>query len=284
MSSTYPGALDSIAHDKTNATVTQDDHPGHHNLLADAISKIEAELGTDPSGTYATVVARLDAAAGGGADLVYNGSFPANTPYTDGDIVVSNGIAYLCVRPTSAAPTPWAGSRGPQSFYGATPPASPQDGDEWVLPADTTNGVMWKFRYRAGSASAYKWEFVGGASLRHLVPGVETSPGTAGWSDLATINRVTAPRAGDYEIQYGTTWSCSGGATAATYGVGIGAFSSPANSIGMSVYAANVQTTSSGAHVMTCAAGDEIRCRLNFSLGNGNYSSRFLIVRPVRVS
>jgi hypothetical protein len=42
-----------------------------------------------------------------GADLVYNGAFPANTPYTDGDIVMQNGVAYMCVRPTSAAPTPW---------------------------------------------------------------------------------------------------------------------------------------------------------------------------------
>src|SRR4029077_4675700 len=48
--------------------------------------------------------------SGGGAgstDLVYNGDFPANTPYTDGDFVVSNGVAYMCVRPTSASPTPW---------------------------------------------------------------------------------------------------------------------------------------------------------------------------------
>ena len=44
-----------------------------------------------------------------GADLVYNGDFPTSTPYTDGDVVVYNGIAYLCVRPTSAAPTPWPG-------------------------------------------------------------------------------------------------------------------------------------------------------------------------------
>jgi hypothetical protein len=48
-----------------------------------------------------------------GADLVYNGDYPANTPYTDGDIVVYNGVPYMCVRPTSSAPVPWAGSAQP---------------------------------------------------------------------------------------------------------------------------------------------------------------------------
>jgi len=42
--------------------------------------------------------------------LQYYGDYAAGS-YKDGDIVVQNGIAYLCVRPTSAAPTPWvAGS------------------------------------------------------------------------------------------------------------------------------------------------------------------------------
>ena len=56
-------------------------------------------------------------AAGGGAasgpDLTYNGAFPTGGPsYTDGDIVVQNGVAYMCVVPTSEAPTDWPGGRG----------------------------------------------------------------------------------------------------------------------------------------------------------------------------
>lgn len=46
------------------------------------------------------------------ADFTYNGAFPVGTPYNDGDIVVYNGIAYLCVRPTSTAPTPWTVPQG----------------------------------------------------------------------------------------------------------------------------------------------------------------------------
>lgn len=44
-----------------------------------------------------------------GADLIYNGSYAPATNYKDGDIVIaSDGIAYIAVKPTTAAPKPWA--------------------------------------------------------------------------------------------------------------------------------------------------------------------------------
>ena len=60
MASAYPGGLDTFATNKADATTTPTDHPDHHNDLADAVNKIEAELGVDPAGAAATVVARLD--------------------------------------------------------------------------------------------------------------------------------------------------------------------------------------------------------------------------------
>lgn len=60
MASVYPGALDTFATNKADATATATDHPAHHNDLADAVNKIEAELGVNPSGASATVVARLN--------------------------------------------------------------------------------------------------------------------------------------------------------------------------------------------------------------------------------
>lgn len=59
MASAYPGALDTFATNKADATTTPTDHPTHHNDLADAVNKIEAELGVTPSGAAATVAARL---------------------------------------------------------------------------------------------------------------------------------------------------------------------------------------------------------------------------------
>jgi hypothetical protein len=60
MASGYPGALDSFATNRTDATVMTGTHPADHNNENDAINKIEAELGVNPSGASATVVARLN--------------------------------------------------------------------------------------------------------------------------------------------------------------------------------------------------------------------------------
>lgn len=49
MTSSYPTSLDTLATNKTNATVMTTDHPGHHNDIADAINKLEAKLGVGSS-------------------------------------------------------------------------------------------------------------------------------------------------------------------------------------------------------------------------------------------
>jgi len=91
---------------------------------------------------------------------------------------------------------------------GATPgtvtslPSSPTDGQEVYYVADATNGVVWHLRYRAGSSSSYKWEFVGGAELRAEVATGETVAVGASYIDFATVGpTVTAPLAGDYNIR-----------------------------------------------------------------------------------
>ena len=65
MASTYPGTLDAfttIASDKkTSDSVGGRTHRDMHNDLGDAVEAVQAELGTDPAGTYSTVKARLDA-------------------------------------------------------------------------------------------------------------------------------------------------------------------------------------------------------------------------------
>lgn len=45
MASVFPDALDSFATNKADGTATPTDHPGHHNDLADAVNKIEANAG-----------------------------------------------------------------------------------------------------------------------------------------------------------------------------------------------------------------------------------------------
>jgi len=62
MPTNYPGALDTSANlknDSNDSTVTTVTHAAEHNDIADAVIAIEAELGANPSGSYATVAAAI---------------------------------------------------------------------------------------------------------------------------------------------------------------------------------------------------------------------------------
>jgi hypothetical protein len=59
MASVYPGSLDNFATNRADATTMATTHKDDHNNANDAINKIEAELGTSPSGSSATVAARF---------------------------------------------------------------------------------------------------------------------------------------------------------------------------------------------------------------------------------
>jgi hypothetical protein len=61
MASSYPGALDNLATTRADDTPMFTTHANDHNDANDALNKIEAELGINPSGTSATVAARLTA-------------------------------------------------------------------------------------------------------------------------------------------------------------------------------------------------------------------------------
>src|SRR5215831_16097360 len=136
----------------------------------------------------------------GGSSNAYKGDWAAGT-YYPGDHVVYNGILYECVRQTTAAPVPWPPAPGAAS-YGTTLPASPIDGQEHVLVNSVTApDWQWRFRYNAGSTSAYKWEFVGGSpKVLDAVMGTALSSLTAGvapWRYHAPV-AFTIPRGGEY--------------------------------------------------------------------------------------
>jgi hypothetical protein len=93
-------------------------------------------------------------------------------------------------------------AKGPT--YETTLPSSPIDGQEIYYAADATNGVIWHLRYRSGSSSSYKWEFIGGAPLTDYatVSGTTTAPAST-YTDFRNgttyINR-TVPLAGEYQV------------------------------------------------------------------------------------
>lgn len=151
-----------------------------------------------------------------GADLVYNGAYPAGTPYTDGDIVIYNGVAYMCVRPTSNPPTPWP-LGGTLIGYGTSLPTSPVDGQEYTLVDSVTAPTFsWRFRYNANSTSPYKWEFVGGPPITARRDNAESSATANQWTDVGAASNpiLTLPRTGDYMVRasaemYHTAPSCT---------------------------------------------------------------------------
>lgn len=59
MASKYPAELDSLSTSSSNSTKNENTHPALHNDANDAINKIEAELGINPSGSAPTVKALL---------------------------------------------------------------------------------------------------------------------------------------------------------------------------------------------------------------------------------
>jgi len=157
-------------------------------------------------------------------DLKYDGDFVASTNYSDGEVVVYNGVAYMCVTPTNTPPSGWPGAITPAAQplvvnYGTSLPASPTDGMEAILVDSTTNpSYQWRFRYNASSTSAYKWEFVGGDPFVLYCPDY-TLPGTAAYyNDTSASATITIPRAGLYICDTAVGCGAPTGATGAYVG------------------------------------------------------------------
>lgn len=96
-------------------------------------------------------------------------------------------------------------------------PGSPTDGQEINYLADAVNGIVWHLKYRAASASAYKWEYVGGPPLSAEVAAQQTTSNGA-YADLATVGpSITLPLAGDYDVEHGCYVQTSATADTAGY-------------------------------------------------------------------
>ena len=95
-------------------------------------------------------------------------------------------------------------AKGPT--YETSLPSSPIDGQEIYYAANATDGVIWHLRYRSGSSSSYKWEFVGGSPL--MTQGTANDSTRTAGGGYGTITgacaAITLPLAGDYQITMST--------------------------------------------------------------------------------
>ena len=214
----------------------------------------------------------------GGVALDYKGSWAAGS-YTDGDVVVHQGVTYMCVRPTSAAPVPWPLASGSAS-YGTSPPANPVDGQIWMLPA--SDGVVWQFRYNAAGAT-YKWEFVGGAPVYKAVIADQIPSPLSTYVYLTTQLSFLVPRAGDYLVD---ARARAGGSAVSSNGIGV-VKTSTGGSPGFASNAHNNANWYAALAVedklLAVSAGDGLAV-VYHATASISFGNRSLSVIPVRVS
>lgn len=139
---------------------------------------------------------------------------------------ISAGVLQLTGTLNSTAGYQVNGTAQPKITSGAFssgPPGSPNDGDIWMATNVDGNGAMWMFRYNAGSASTYKWEFAGGSPVVVLANLNVWTTGSA-WTNFNTSNASwTAARAGEYSAWggYGLLSAPSGTSATTTASAGI---------------------------------------------------------------
>jgi hypothetical protein len=163
----------------------------------------------------------------------------------------------------------------------STMPASPVDGMEVYYAVDLTAGVLWHFRYRAGSGSAYKWEFLGGPPVISYVDTDQTT--TSGtFADLATVQSITIPLAGEYDVEV----SCG------VYNVGAQAQQSFAAIRPGGAQIARVDATGITAYGMgpvigrgraAIGAAEAVKMQYATNTGTAHYFNRRMTIYPVRV-
>jgi hypothetical protein len=176
--------------------------------------------------------------------------------------------------------------------YGTSLPASPTDGQEYVLVDNAANpSFQWRFRYNAGSTFSAKWEFVGGTSTFNRVETREGILEQLPFGDCATVGpSLPFPRAGQYMIEWGCGMDYTGVITTSYMGVQVGGTAvSSAQAAFSAVPVGQFGSCLSGPYVYNVNAGDVVTAK--YATGNqggsGYYTyfqRRWLKVTPRRVS
>jgi hypothetical protein len=168
-----------------------------------------------------------------------------------------------------------------------TLPVGPVDGQEVYYQVDAAAGIVWHLRYRAASASSYKWEFVGGGRLEAEVDGAASAPVSAQvYANFTPASgpQIIVPLAGDYLLEYGCYTSPPANASgwmAAKIGA---ALPIDAESVGASAGTSILAVNNWTCMKKTLAAAATTILMQGYSVGSTcTFDNRRLIVTPVRV-
>lgn len=216
----------------------------------------------------------------------YIGNWGAGTAYKRGDVVRYNGQDYLAVNDSTGVTPPAAYVAPNSTGYGTSLPASPFDGQEYVLVDSLTAPTYtWRFRFNSGSSSAYKWEFVGGTPVR-LENGGGPSITSTTYVDLTTPVSITVARAGDYSFRFGGSIYNSATSGSVYLALYKNAAASDADSVSIQNVPTinNVFSLAKETSATIAAAGGIAKLQARVSGGTGVYAQCFLYVTPLRVS
>jgi hypothetical protein len=210
-------------------------------------------------------------------------------PTTDNSTQIAT-TAY--VQAQDYATTTFVVSRVPQftaSTFSSGPPDSSSNNDIWIATDVDTDGTVWQFRYNAGSASAFKWEFIGGPPLYTNVDTAQTTASLT-YVDLATVGpQLLITRAGDYLVQFGALVSAPTGSTdlmsfaitgGTTYGPNDGDSADYGNT-GASAASNSIMTTRPIAGINALST---ITAKYRVNGGTHTWQERWMTIIPVRIS
>lgn len=166
-------------------------------------------------------------------------------------------------------------------------PGSPVDGQEIYYAADAANGVIWHLRYNANSASAYKWEFLGGAPLISTILTNEFFTADGNFRDATTVGpQIIAPLAGDYDVNAEATVNVGAAAGQVYLGLSV-AGATPVPPFWASHYCGAASANASPfliCRVTAVALSTVVKVQYSANGGsNGTARARILRITPVRV-
>jgi hypothetical protein len=195
---------------------------------------------------------------------------------------------------------------GPQGPVGSPPrvtsltpgtgnmPAAITDGMEVHYVADAANGILWHLKYNAGSASTFKWEFVGGAPLEAVIATDESFAADGLEHDATTVGpQIIAPLSGEYNYDIDANHYHAGSAQSALQtllalrGTNANAGGGPHIAMMFVVAGGNAFNLPHAGKVTGVVAGDNLRVRYYNNGGgttNGHVRWRRIAIKPVRVS
>lgn len=162
-------------------------------------------------------------------------------------------------------------------------PGSPTDGQEVVL-MDSLSAptYRWHLRYNSGSASAYKWEFIGGTPKTAEVATSESTSSTTYVALTTPGPAIALPNAGDWLVEIGAEIDNGGQADISRMSYDIGGTGASDNDAiklrgaqAVSAYRQKVQT---GLTAVTLTA------KYKVSANTHTFVFRFMAVTPIRIS